>query len=151
MSTTNSSDALSGNCSMYNATMLAKLLNNATANRTAEIEFLLSSDCKATVCSLAWGSPDPDLSGIGVCSQLQVCNLIWTNDVSLSQTVISYMVQTGLIALFGLYLIIPGTLAKLGFKYPEKIHRHFRAANFLMAISFFVAEVYHLSQNPGIV
>lgn len=76
---------------------------------------------------------------------------MWANDDLLSQTVISYMVQTALIALFGLYLIVPGTLAKLGFKYPEKIHRHFRAANFLMATSFFVAEVWHLSQSPGIV
>lgn len=61
------------------------------------------------------------------------------------------MIQTGLIALFGIYLVIPGLLAKLGFKYPKKIHRHFRAANFLMATSFFVAEVWHLSQSPGIV
>lgn len=68
----NFSNALSGNCSMYNATMLAQLLNNATTNRTNEIAFLLSTDCKATVCSLAWGSPNPDLSGIGVGIQLQV-------------------------------------------------------------------------------
>lgn len=61
------------------------------------------------------------------------------------------MIQNGLIALFGLYLIIPGMLARLGFKYPEKIQRHFRAANFLMATSFFVAEVWHLSQSPGLV
>lgn len=62
----NSSDALSGNCSNLNATMLSKVLNNAAINRTAVIEFLMKSDCKAEVCSLAWGTPNPDLSGIGV-------------------------------------------------------------------------------------
>lgn len=75
-------------------------------------------------------SPNPDLSGIG--------------------TVISYMVQALLIGLFGLYLIIPGLLYRLGFKYPEKIHRKFRYANLLIAISFFVAEFSHLLQSPGI-
>lgn len=61
------------------------------------------------------------------------------------------MVQAILIALFGLYLIIPGLLYRLGFKYPERIHRNFRAANLLMAISFFVAEFSHLLQAPGLV
>lgn len=68
----------------------------------------------------------------------------------LVQTVISYMVQAILIALFGLYLIIPGLLYRLGFKYPERIHSKFRAANLLMAVSFFVAEFSHLLQAPGV-
>lgn len=66
LSMMNSSDmdaALSGNCSIYNATMLSKLLNNATANRTLDIELLSKTGCKPEVCSLAWGSPNPDLSG----------------------------------------------------------------------------------------
>lgn len=61
------------------------------------------------------------------------------------------MVQAILIALFGLYLIIPGLLYRIGFKYPERIHRNFRAANLLMAISFFVAEFSHMLQAPGLV
>ncbi|KAJ4408399.1 hypothetical protein N0V82_009718 [Gnomoniopsis sp. IMI 355080] len=143
-------DYLNGNCSIYNATTLAKFFNSSTANRTLAIEALLNTTCRPEVCSLAWGSPNPDLSGIGVGIRIRSDSLA-SIDVYDAQTVISYMVQTGLIALFGLYYIIPGMLARLGFKYPEKIHHHFRAANFLMATSFFVAEVWHLSQSPGIV
>lgn len=67
-------DALSGNCSIYNATMLARFLNNATANRTLDIEVLLGTSCKPEVCSLAWGSPNPDLSGIGVGITMHSCS-----------------------------------------------------------------------------
>lgn len=66
MSTLNSSNALGGNCSNLNATMLSTVLNNPLLNRTAVIQFLMDSECKAELCSLAWGMPNPDLSGIGV-------------------------------------------------------------------------------------
>lgn len=77
------------------------------------------------------------------------CYLV-SSDYHSPQTVISYMVQAGLIGLFGLYLVIPGLLGAIGFKYPQKIHRRFRAVNLLLAVSFFAAEVIHLRQSPGI-
>lgn len=141
-------------CQDLNTSLIGNLVQNQTVNGTSNGPLdlaVLVGQCNV-VCQLAWGIPNPDLSGIGVRLRLSSgkSTLAKTNSITV-QTVISYMMQAILIALFGLYLIIPGLLYRLGFKYPERIHRNFRAANLLMSISFFVAEFSHLIQTPGIV
>lgn len=54
-------------CADLNASFIGDLVQNSTANGTADgIDLVVLVDhCKNT-CQLAWGSPNPDLSGIGV-------------------------------------------------------------------------------------
>lgn len=67
-----SNDTYNGpfNCTIWgNSTFLNEVINHGLYDHTINVTALVENcgDGGGEVCDLAWGTPNPDLSGIGAC------------------------------------------------------------------------------------